>query len=738
MKKSTKALLALSAMFLVLIPLVPSYVIGWKAEESVSDNRLLTRPRFSTHQWLAWEAVEMFPTSKMSWITENLHAFWNGVEAPFMDNASFPYGYTYGSYGDIDGLVLLLDGSGTTVVNSSLSDRAQTEYDKLIIELLKNDTDYEMAAFYAGTMSHYIAQAGFFKALWDNVTAPWGYLNNTKINMFESAIERGSSLTYFNTVSFNINYYDLTVYYNNFFTLTPTEIASEDAKTAAEDLAKNVWPVAQSLYDDYNETILNAEDWETTYYNTVKDCLTQSVEAIYAALSDAMDSIDWRYISLPEPSFTFNNFSCLIDVPEFEAKYYDSTGEHIINESIATMAELWYVYQDQTTGVPRSMSSDKVDLEYNPITQKWLYNNSIAYYTAAKTNHTIVYHFDIDLAAPTWSNLSSSSFNIDYYNVTVTNLNYKYNSMPRTLDIYNITAYCYDIPEIAEIEPEEILTAEWLLYQTVTGATQIGGEVVGVQMRDTIGTYIKGTLQYNATSGTYYSLNNDIGLVFTSSSVNLYVIARFTIIIPVGFYKTSITGGGQPVFYPYVQKVGTDYFRTRDHQVTISKPVLEYNETTGIINMYNITAITDYGHVFLDYEEIINKTVIGDDRREARWKIFLFDGIASGLTGPLSWNFTGNYWYAENISVLSLPDNTYYMSAKIVNMNINFTTSPWGPASDLFVVKRPIPVIYYILPEFFIAGFVVLFGWLAWYRPRQKKRRIEAERAAKLGKGFMD
>ncbi|HUT82394.1 MAG TPA: hypothetical protein VMZ29_14430 [Candidatus Bathyarchaeia archaeon] len=738
MKKSTKTLLAISAMFLVLITMVPSSVFGWKAEDSVSDNTLLTRPRFSTHQWLSWEAVEMFPQAKMSWITENLIAFWNGVEAPFMDNASFPYGYSYGSYGDIDGLVLLLDGTGTSVVDSSLSDRAQVEYNKLVIELLKNDTDYKMAAFYAGTMSHYIAQAGFFKALWDNVTAPWGYLNNTKINLFESAIERGNSKTYFNAVSFNTNYDDLTVYTNDFFPLTPTNIAAADAKTAAEDLAMSVWPVAQDLYNDFNVSIINADDWEITYYNTVKDCLTQSVEAIYAALSNAMDSINWRYISLPEPNFSFNNYTCLLNVSEFEAKYYDSTGEHIINDSTATIAELWYVYFDTTYGYPKSMSSEPVSLEYNPITQKWLYNDSLAFYTAANTDHTILYHFDLDLAAPTWSNLTSSTFHTYYYNATVNTLNYRYNTGPRTLDIWNISAYCWDIPEIGEINPSEIVTGEWLLYQTVTGATQTGGEVVGIQMKDTVGNTIKGNLNYNDTDGTYYSLGNDIGLVFSPSGVGLYVIARFTLIIPVGYYRTSITGGGLPIFRPYIQKAGTDFFRTRDHQVTISKPILEYNETYGNINIYNITAITDYGNVELDWEEIENKTVVGDDRREARWKVFLFDGIGSGLTGYLTWNFTGHFWYAENISVLSLPDNTYYIAAKIVNMNINFTTSPWGPGSDTFVVKRPMPVIYYILPEFFIAGFVVLFGWLAWYRPRQKKRRIEAERAAKLDKGFMD
>jgi len=116
----------------------------------------------------------------------------------------------------------------------------------------------------------------------------------------------------------------------------------------------------------------------------------------------------------------------------------------------------------------------------------------------------------------------------------------------------------------------------------------------------------------------------------------------------------------------------------------------------------------------------------------------LWDGIASHLTGNLIWNEADQYWFADNISVDDLPDNNYYISAKITNMNINFTVSPWGPASNLFEITRPIPVIYWILPEFFMAGFVVLFGWLAWWRPKKKREMIERERAEKIHDDFKD
>ncbi|MHA1186739.1 MAG: hypothetical protein ACTSSK_07675 [Candidatus Heimdallarchaeota archaeon] len=139
----------------------------------------------------------------------------------------------------------------------------------------------------------------------------------------------------------------------------------------------------------------------------------------------------------------------------------------------------------------------------------------------------------------------------------------------------------------------------------------------------------------------------------------------------------------------------------------------------------NITAVTDYQNVVLDEYEVREKEVYGEDIRQARWKVFLWDGIASHLTGNLIWNEADQYWFADNISVDDLPDNNYYISAKITNMNINFTVSPWGPA-------------YWILPEFFMAGFVVLFGWLAWWRPKKKREMIERERAEKIHDDFKD
>ncbi|RLI70352.1 MAG: hypothetical protein DRP02_08110 [Candidatus Gerdarchaeota archaeon] len=66
-----------SGFFLILVVVCSSLslkVIGWHADET-EEEELFEKPCFSTHQWLAWEAIKLFPEAKITWITENLYAF---------------------------------------------------------------------------------------------------------------------------------------------------------------------------------------------------------------------------------------------------------------------------------------------------------------------------------------------------------------------------------------------------------------------------------------------------------------------------------------------------------------------------------------------------------------------------------------------------------------------------------------------------------------------------------------
>ncbi len=733
MRISRKQTLAIAIVFAMAVTLVPAYIVGWRAEESTSDDRLFDKPRFSTQTWLAWEALQLLQDAQISWITNNIYAFWHGVEAPFNSNATLAYGYTLSDYGDINSTVLYLDVTGTTVTNDALAVRAQEEYTKLVTILADDNANFTEAAFHAGTMSHYISQAGVFGAIWDE--SVWGTLDVDNWVLFETMIERGNEKSYFNTYDFNYRYIDMTDYYNNNFTLTPTKIAANDAENATIDLAKQIHPLAQNLHDNVVE-----ETWVGAYYTDVVSCLTWSVEAIYSALLNALEEVSWRYITIPDPVIgPYNTTTHHMSMEEFEVTFTDSTGPHILNDSFATAAELWFVYHDNYDN-PSSLSPDKMDLDYNATSDKWYLEDTLAQYTVSNNNQSFIYKFDMSRAAPTWSNITTDTIFIDYFNATLTGLSYSYNSVNRDVNIRNIKVYCWDLPEVGLVQPDEILEAKWILYQSGEGTTSTG-EFFGVPAIDTEGTPMIGDLSYDVLNGTWYSFDNDIGLIFTPTAVDCYIVIQFILNVPVGYIDYG-TGAEPDVFYPYLRQIGTKVFDTRDHQITITKPTIDFDPEAKTVDISYIRAWSDYKNTTLNEYEIINKTVHGDDRREARWKVFLYDGITSALTGLLNWSDgegdEEGYWFALNISLATLPDNDYYISAKIVNMNTNLITSPWGPGSDMFEIKRPIPIIYYILPEFFLAGFVVLFGWLAWYRPRKKRLQIEAERAEKLDMGFGD
>ncbi|MHA1355985.1 MAG: hypothetical protein ACTSR1_12505, partial [Candidatus Heimdallarchaeota archaeon] len=81
MNKKLKITLALVFIGLTAITLFPTSILGWASEDTGTSTT--TSPRFSTTQWLSYEAMDMFPEAKVQWITDNIMDYWHGVEAPF-------------------------------------------------------------------------------------------------------------------------------------------------------------------------------------------------------------------------------------------------------------------------------------------------------------------------------------------------------------------------------------------------------------------------------------------------------------------------------------------------------------------------------------------------------------------------------------------------------------------------------------------------------------------------------
>lgn len=743
MKKNKRMYVAITLMVITLIPLVPKYTMSDSWFEDSNQSPILT---FTTSKWLAFEAVKLASEPyEYQWLTslwgDQLEAFFSGIAAPSDDSMAIGYANPV-DYGDIGSYRLFLDDAGVVVTENNLSVRAQIEYNKLINELNQTDPIESLCAFYAGTTAHYVMQAGTWGAIWDESTS-WGSFELTDWMNFEILIELG--------IGIRIAKFEPYIWwtddwwYNSDFTLNPTIIAPKNASEATIELAKNIHPLAYDLGNDFNDSQFVFE-WEVGYKNDVQTCLEYSVEAIFSVLQNALLDVNWKYIDIPVSTINYENASNHLSINNFQVNFTDSIGSHILNDTTATEAAFRLAYFTLEGEFTPSLGTDIYDLSYDGGTDTWYFDEVLINGTAAMTEHRIYYTFNMNGTTRTWS-LGDESFISNFLYINFTSYNYYYTASTWSLDIWNIKAQLLNVPEIGFIEPYEVDTAEWILYQKGVGAIQPGTEPIGVAGLDTENHAIAGNLTYDNITQTWYDNDTDIGWFHTPETFDNYVVVRFKISrLPIGYLKYNQLN--QSTFVNWAQQTSTYYFRTRFQNITTSAPTIIFDPETLTIDVFNITAKTDYTNATydgtLDWYEIHDKVIpaIMDDTRQATVKIYLYDGIASnapplGLT-DLSWDSFNQWWYYRDIDVSELPDNMYFAAAVIKNLNVNVSVESRGLASELFQIVRPMPVVYYILPEIFIIGFVALFGWLAWWRPRKKRIALEKEREEKLDKGFMD
>ena len=744
MKKNIRNFVAMTLIVVTLIPLIPKYTMS---DSWYEDGVQYPITSFSTTKWLAYEAVQLATDPyEYQWLTslwgDHLSAFFAGVAAP--RDSAMATGYANpGDYGDIGSYRLFLDDAGVVVTENNLSDRAQVEYDKLVIALNQTDPNEGLCAFYAGTTAHYVSQAGVWGAIWNESTS-WGALTNLPLywGTFEAQIETGITVTSALDPAYWWTYED---WDNTYFTLSSSVIAPKEADVATIDLAKNIHPLAYDLGNNFSSHPLIG-DWEAVYLADVQTCLEYSVEAIFSVLQNALLEVNWKYIDIPVSTVTYENSTNYLTIDDFQVNYTDSIGSYILNDTTATEASFRLAYFPLAGEGTPSLGTDVYDLSYNGGTDTWYFEEDLINGTAAMTEHRIYYTFNMNGTTRTWS-MGDESFISNFLYINFTSYNYRYTASTWSLDIWNITAQLLNVPEIDFIEPSEVDDAEWILYQKGVGAVQPGTEPIGVSGLDTENRAIAGNLTYDIATQTWYDNDTDIGWFHTPETFDNYVVVRFRISrLPIGYLKYNQLN--QSTFVSWAQQTSTYYFRTRFHNITTSAPSISFDPETLTVDIFNISAKTDYTNATfdgtLDWYEIHDKEVpaIMDDTRRATVKIYLYDGIASntpalGLT-DLSWDSINDWWYYDDIDVSSLPDNTYFAAAVIKNMNVNVSVESRGLASELFQITRPLPVIYYILPEVFLIGFVALFGWLAWWRPRKKRIALEKERDEKLDKGFMD
>ncbi|HID90346.1 TPA: hypothetical protein EYP44_00095, partial [Candidatus Bathyarchaeota archaeon] len=113
-------------------------------------------PDYGTHDWIAERAKDWLPAAEREWIDEWLHWFLYGTEYP--DNADAAYGATSG-YGDTSEHHVYYSDEGS-VLDDSAAVRAREEFCKALDAL--REGKHDVAAIYAGAMTHYIADLAVF------------------------------------------------------------------------------------------------------------------------------------------------------------------------------------------------------------------------------------------------------------------------------------------------------------------------------------------------------------------------------------------------------------------------------------------------------------------------------------------------------------------------------------------------------------------------------------------------
>ena len=156
----------LSLILLIILSFTP-VAYPWSNGGYSTD---FDNPKLGTHDWLAEHALDFLPEHYRDWIDENKNAYLLGTEAP--DNSKLNF-MNYPSYGDTrkHHIYLFTDASGIVPGEDDAGVRVQEEYDKA--EKALANLDFKAASYYAGTMSHYIADVAVFGHVMGK-SSPWG------------------------------------------------------------------------------------------------------------------------------------------------------------------------------------------------------------------------------------------------------------------------------------------------------------------------------------------------------------------------------------------------------------------------------------------------------------------------------------------------------------------------------------------------------------------------------------
>ncbi|NHI93951.1 MAG: hypothetical protein EAX96_15790 [Candidatus Lokiarchaeota archaeon] len=174
MKKTKKILLIILFMFVFTLYLLPNRSLAWNNGD---PEDIYFGERFGSHDWIALKANLFLSEELQIWLNSSLQTYLRGTAAP--DNSSESFN-GFNGYGDTSLHHNYYNSDGSSYDNSAAT-RAQEEYDKAYTQMQIGN--YSEAAWFAGAMTHYIADLAVWGHVMTNETVHSNLENSANTNM---------------------------------------------------------------------------------------------------------------------------------------------------------------------------------------------------------------------------------------------------------------------------------------------------------------------------------------------------------------------------------------------------------------------------------------------------------------------------------------------------------------------------------------------------------------------------
>lgn len=243
-------------------------VSAWSCSYSSDPNHI----PYGTIDWMAEHAMNYLPSNESYWLRQNKNVFLYGTEAPECSNVSYRGRI---GYGDIEKHHNYYNGTfDQDCIDNSSSVRALEEYQKALACLLNGS--YDLAAWYAGAMSHYIADL-----------ASWAHVINDPIPSHASNYEA--------QVNAATNNYNKSIFHPKF---TARGLELVDPYGASLSLGIGVysaggywhsqsWLTASAMNNGFQDSWQNVTDWFGEYFAFSE----MQIQAGITAIADVLHSL---------------------------------------------------------------------------------------------------------------------------------------------------------------------------------------------------------------------------------------------------------------------------------------------------------------------------------------------------------------------------------------------------------------------------------------------------------------